>query len=208
MTEYYLEICRWLGLKTPQQVKPRLFIGQELFNRGESLIRKYGICEKDIVIGLNPGASFGSSKCWPAENFAELAELCQSRLGARIILFCGPGEQDIAQAIIGQSHAKIIDTSQDGIDLELLKPLVRRCNLLITNDTGPRHYAVALDVPVVVIMGPTDPRYTDSNLDQTIVIRKELPCSPCHRKVCPSRHECMTEIAPGEVFSAAEKLLT
>jgi heptosyltransferase-2 len=208
MTEYYLEICRWLGLKTPQQVKPRLFIGQELFNRAESLIRKYGICEKDIVIGLNPGASFGSSKCWPAENFAELAELCQSRLGARIILFCGPGEEDIAQAIIGQSHAKIIDTSQDGIGLELLKPLVRRCNLLITNDTGPRHYAVAFDVPVVVIMGPTDPRYTDSNLDQTIVIRRELPCSPCHRKVCPSRHECMTEIAPGEVFSAAEKLLT
>jgi heptosyltransferase-2 len=208
MTEYYLGICRWLGLKTPEQVKPRLFVGQELLGRGEALLRKYGIGEKDMVIGLNPGASFGSSKCWPAENFAEIAELCESRLGACIMLFCGPGEEDIAQAIITQSQAKIIDTGRDRIDLEMLKPLIRRCSLLITNDTGPRHYAVAFDIPVVVIMGPTDPRYTGANLERTIVIRKELDCSPCHKKICPRRHECMTGITPGEVFAAAEKLLT
>jgi len=208
MTEYYLEICRWLGLKLPQEVKPRLFVGQEVLRRGESLMQRYGICESDMVIGLNPGASFGSSKCWPTENFAELAELCERRLSAKIVLFSGPGEEDIARAIITQNHAKIIDTSQDGIDLELLKPLIRRCNLLITNDTGPRHYAVAFDVPVVVIMGPTDPRYTNSNLDNTIVLRKELPCSPCHKKVCPRQHECMTGITANEVFGAAEKLLS
>lgn len=77
MTEYYLEICRWLGLKTPQNVKPMLFIGEEIRKRGESLIRTYGIRENDMVIGLNPGASFGSSKCWPTEHFARLAELCE-----------------------------------------------------------------------------------------------------------------------------------
>jgi heptosyltransferase-2 len=207
MTEYYLEICRWLGLKTPGQAKPRLFVGEELLQRGKTLLLKYGIAEKDMVVGLNPGASFGSSKCWPTRNFAELAELCEKQLGARIMLFSGPGEEDIAQAIITQSQANIIDTRQDRIDLELLKPLIRRCNLMITNDTGPRHYAVAFDVPVVVIMGPTDPRHTSANLEHTIVIRKELDCSPCHKKVCPAKHECMTEITPGEVFAAAEELL-
>ena len=70
------------------------------------------------------------------------------------------------------------------IDLEVLKPLVKRCNLFITNDTGPRHYAVAFDVPIVVLMGSTDPRYTDANTERTIVVRKELDCSPCHKKVC------------------------
>lgn len=207
MTEYYLEICRWLGLKIPQHVKPRLFIGEEIRKCGEALIRKYGICEKDTIIGLNPGASFGSSKCWPTEHFAELAELCEKRLGAKTMLFTGPGEEDIAQAIIQKSHANIIDTGPDRIDLELLKPLVRRCNLLITNDTGPRHYAVAFDVPVVVIMGPTDHRYTNANLDHTIVIRKELLCSPCNKKVCPKQHECMTRITAEDVFAAAGKLL-
>jgi len=207
MTQYYLEICRWLGLKVPDPAKPRLFIGQELLRRGQSLIQKSGIQQNDLVIGLNPGASFGSSKCWPADYFAELAELCEKELGAKILLLSGPGEESIVRAILAKSQANIINSWPDKVDLELLKPLVRRCNLLITNDTGPRHYAVAFDVPVVVIMGPTDPRYTNSNLDHTIVLRKELPCSPCHKKVCPSRHECMTQITPGEVFSAAKKLL-
>jgi heptosyltransferase-2 len=207
MTQYYLEICRWLGLEVPQSAKPRLFINENLLERGQSLIRKYGIQEQDLVIGLNPGASFGASKCWPAEHFAKLAELCQAELNAKLLLFSGPGEEDIAQALVTQSRAKIIDTRGDHIDLELLKPLVRRCNLLVTNDTGPRHYAVAFDVPAVVIMGSTDPRYTASNLDKTIVIRKELDCSPCHKKVCPLDHECMTLITPAEVFTAATKLL-
>ena len=207
MTQYYLEICRWLGLEVPQSAKPRLFINENLLERGQSLIRKYGIQEQDLVIGLNPGASFGASKCWPAEHFAKLAELCQAELNAKLLLFSGPGEEAIAQALVTQSRAKIIDTRGDHIDLELLKPLVRRCNLLVTNDTGPRHYAVAFDVPAVVIMGSTDPRYTASNLDKTIVIRKELDCSPCHKKVCPLEHQCMTLITPAEVFTAATKLL-
>ena len=205
--ECYLEICRWLGLNVPENVQPRLFIGQQILERAESLFQKYGIRKNDIVIGLNPGASFGASKCWPPEYFAELAELCEKELGARILLFSGPGEEPIAQAVLKKSRADIINTRDEGVDLELLKPLVQRCNLLITNDTGPRHYAVALDIPVVVIMGPTDPRYTASNLDHTIVIRKELDCSPCHKKVCPREHQCMTEITAAEVFIAAKKLL-
>ena len=208
MGQYYLEICRWLGLDVPAQPRPTLFIGEELRQRGDALLAQYGIEEKDFVIGLNPGASFGSSKCWPAEYFAETAELCQDRFGAKVILFCGPGEEAIAQAILEQSKARIIDTRTGGFDLEVLKPLVKRCNLFITNDTGPRHYAVAFDVPIVVIMGPTDPRYTDDNTERTIVVRKELDCSPCHKKVCRRQHECMSEIRPAEVLAAAERLLS
>jgi heptosyltransferase-2 len=206
MTRYYLELCRWLGLDLPQAPKPRLYVGRQLQERGRSLLAKYGVDDSDLLVGLNPGASFGSSKCWPPEHFAKLAELCRKGLGAKTILFSGPGEDDIVQAILDRSRAEIIDTRPDRIDLELLKPLVQRCNLFITNDTGPRHYAVAFDVPVVVIMGPTDPRYTSANLDRTVVVRKELDCSPCHRKVCPRQHECMKGIEPSEVFSAAEHL--
>ncbi len=207
MGEYYLEICRWLGLDLPAQPKPTLFIGAPLRARGEALLAKYGIGARDFLVGLNPGASFGSSKCWPPEYFAELAELCQKNLRAKVILFSGPGEDDIAQAILERTHATIIDTRADRVDLELLKPLVQRCNLFITNDTGPRHYAVAFDVPVVVLMGPTDPRYTNANLERTAVVRKELDCSPCHKRVCPRQHECMRDIRPAQVWAAAEQLV-
>ncbi len=208
MGDYYLEICRWLGLDVPLQAKPRLFIGKELRKRGDALLAQYGVAEDDLLIGLNPGASFGSSKCWPPEHFAELAGLLRKGLDARIILFSGPGEEGIIQAILDRADIDLIDTRADKVDLELLKPLVKRCNLFITNDTGPRHYAVAFDVPTVVIMGPTDPRYTAANLDHTIVVRKELNCSPCHRKVCPRGHECMREIRPAEIFAAAERLVS
>ncbi len=208
MVDYYLELCRHLGLEIPNPVKPRLFIGEDLRQRGEALLRTYGIDESDFVIGLNPGASFGASKCWPPEYFAELAELCREHLATKVVLFSGPGEEAIIQAILDRTDADIIDTRAERVDLEMLKPLIQRCNLLITNDTGPRHYAVALDVPVVVIFGPTDPTYTATNLEQTLIVRKELTCSPCHKKVCPKQHECMREIKPAEVFAAAETLLS
>jgi heptosyltransferase-2 len=207
MQEYYLEICRWLGLTLPAVKKPTLFIRRQLQKRADDLLLKYGIRSNDTVIGLNPGASFGSSKCWPAHNFAKTAELFQQKFQAGILLLAGPGEEQIVHAIISKTTAKIINTAGDRIDLELLKPIIKRCDLLVTNDTGPRHYAVALDVPVVVIMGPTDPRYTSSNTDKTIVIRIEMDCSPCHKKICPAEHNCMTQITPEMVFEAGKKLL-
>jgi heptosyltransferase-2 len=207
MQDYYLEICRWLNLKMPAETNPRLFIGSELQKKGEETLRNYGIKEGDVVIGFNPGASFGSSKCWPAENFAATAELFTQKKGVKILLLTGRGEEKIAQAIMEKTVAPIINTANDHINLEMLKPLIKRCDLLITNDTGPRHYAVAFDIPVVVIMGPTDPRYTAKNLEKTVVIRTDTECSPCHKKICPTDHRCMTQITPQMVFEAGEKLL-
>jgi heptosyltransferase-2 len=207
MQEYYLEICRWMGLEPPIVSRPRLFIGDVLQRQGDELLQKYGIQSRDRIIGMNPGASFGSSKCWLPEYFARTAEMFLQEMNTKILLFSGPGEQGITAAIKAQARAPVIDTGPDNIDLEKLKPLIKRCDLLISNDTGPRHYAVALDVPVVVIMGPTDPGYTSANLEKTVVLRKELGCSPCHKKICPTDHRCMKEITPLMVFEAGKKLL-
>ncbi len=207
MGEYYIEICRWLGLELPSRPKPSLFIGEALARRADALLGKYGVARDGLLIGLNPGASFGSSKCWPPEYFAELAGKLRNAFDAKVILFSGPGEEGIIQAILDRTEVDLIDTRADRVDLEMLKPLVKRCNLFVTNDTGPRHYAVAFDVPTVVLMGSTDPRYTAANLDHSVVLRKELACSPCHKKVCPRGHECMREIRPAEVFAAAEQLV-
>lgn len=207
MVEYYLELCRWLGLKIPEEKKPRLFVSDSLQEKGDQLLDGYGIKPDDMVIGINPGAKFGSSKCWPPEYFAGLAELFAERWDCKILLFVGPGEEAIAQSIIETSTAPIINTGPDRVDLALLKPLIKRCRLLVTNDTGPRHYAVAFDIPVVVIMGPTDPRYTAAHLEKTLVVRHELDCSPCHKNQCPLDHKCMFMIKPEDVFQESEKLL-
>ncbi len=206
MPQYYLEIGRWLGLRMPERVKPSLYIGAETQRRADAFLAGYGVGADELVIGLNPGASFGPSKRWPAEYFAELAELIERRFGAKVILFFGPGEEEIAKRV-ALTKANVIDTSGDRVDLDLLKPLVKRCDVFVTNDTGPRQYAVAFDVPVVVMMGPTDPGYTSNNLERTEVIREQLDCMPCHKKVCPRGHECMRRIMPARVLEAVGRML-
>lgn len=208
MVSYYMELCSFLNLKVPDQTEPKLFFSGQLAQKGENLLKKYNINEDDMVIGLNPGAKFGSSKCWSPENFAKLAELFKEKFECKILLFAGPGEDSIAGSIVKAGKAGVINTGPDKIDLSLLKHMIKRCQLLVTNDTGPRHYAVAFDVPVVVVMGPTDPGYTDANLEKTIVLRKELDCSPCHKPKCPlDHHNCMKMIQPGEVFMESIELL-
>ncbi len=207
MVNYYMEICSWLHLRLPELIKPRLFLSDSLEQKGNQLLDSHGIKPDDMVIGMNPGAKFGSSKCWPPEYFARLADLFSKRWDCKILLFVGPGEKKIAQSIMETAKVAIINTGPDRVDLALLKHLIRRCRLLVTNDTGPRHYAVAFDVPVVVIMGPTDPRYTAANLEKTLVLRQDLDCSPCHKKKCPRDHECMLMIKPEAVLQGSEKLL-
>jgi heptosyltransferase-2 len=208
MVYYYLEICKELCLTPPKSLIPELFMSSSLKQKGMQILQKYGITKNDMVIGINPGAKFGSSKCWPPEYFARLVEMLDQQWQCKILLFAGPGENEIAKTIVDKSKAPVINTAPDEINLSLLKPLINRCQLLVTNDTGPRHYAVAFDVPVVVIMGPTDPRYTCANLEKTIVIRKHLACSPCHRKICPEgHHNCMRRITPEEVLLACIELM-
>ena len=207
MVDYYLEICRWLNLTTPLKFKPRLYMSAAVEEKGHRLLERYRISPDDTVIGINPGAQFGSSKCWPPLHFARLAELFAQHWNCKILLFIGPGEKEIGNKIVELSRANIINTGPDKVDLALLKPLIQRCRLLVTNDTGPRHYAVAFNIPVVVIMGPTDPRYTQANLEKTIVLRRESECSPCHLKECTLDHSCMTGISPETVMKAGKKLL-
>ncbi len=207
MLDYYLNLCRWMGMSVRDKPSPSFSITEELTREAHRLMEGYGIKEGEVVIGLNPGAKFGSSKCWPPEHFAALADLIEQRLGYKMLLLVGPGEDEIAAEIMKRTTSALINTGPDRIDLGLLKPVIDRCALLVTNDTGPRHYATALGKPVVVLMGPTDARYTQSNLEETVVLQMNLPCSPCHKKQCPEEHECMRGILPDEVMVAIEKLL-
>jgi heptosyltransferase-2 len=207
MVDYYMEICRSLDFQIPQSIIPRLYCSQAVVQEGTRLMESCGISDGDVVVGMNPGARFGSSKCWPPAHFARLAELLVQRWNCKIMLFTGPGENELGRQIVRLSRAEIIFPGSDHINLELLKPLIQRCQLLVTNDTGPRHYAVAFDIPVVVLMGPTDHRFTNANLDKTIILRRDLECAPCHDKECALHHSCMEQIVPQAVLQAAEELL-
>ena len=84
---------------------------------------------------------------------------------------------------------------------------MRRAELLVTTDSGPRHFAAAFNRPVVTLFGPTHIAWTETHHPLAVHLRKEVPCGPCQRRVCPLDHRCMRELTPAEVFAAALSVL-
>ncbi len=188
MIERYLRLTRQLGCPDA---------GTEL---------ELGVERKppEPLLVVTPGASFGSSKLWPPEHFARACDAIAGRRGLRVVLAPAPSELPIARDVVARmkEKAEVVDVPLAG-----LVELIARATLVLTNDTGPRHVAVALGVPAVVLMGPTDPRHTAHHLERQRVLREEVPCAPCHLETCPIDHRCMTRLAPERAVVAAEELL-
>ncbi len=157
---------------------------------------------------LNPGAQYGAAKLWKAEHFAALADRLVDERGATVLLSATPKERHIVEAIRGHMRRPAVDLSVAGMTLGSLKEVVRRCDLMVTNDTGPRHVAAALGVPVVTVFGPTFPEWTDIYYPAERQVSIPVFCGPCQKKVCPLDHRCMTGVTPDMVWDASLQLLT
>ncbi|MEM7164593.1 MAG: lipopolysaccharide heptosyltransferase II [Planctomycetota bacterium] len=206
MVLQYLELVGVVGALGDGR-GPTLSIPAEVAARGAASLQRLGVQPDDRLVGFNPGASFGPSKIWPAEYVAATADHYQ-RAGYRAAVLCGPGEEDLAREIEAQMETTPINTADAVLPLDELKVALARCELVITTDTGPRHMATSLGVPTVCLMGSTDPRYTNSHLGPCIVLQKDVPCGPCHLKVCPyDHHRCMREILPAEVIAAGDRVV-
>jgi heptosyltransferase-2 len=204
MPSYYHDILDHLGLP-PGGQRGRLVVTAEERREIDAWLSARGVAPYEPLVVLNAGASYGSSKLWEPERFAAVARHFRER-GATVLLLAGPAEVEMVRGIARASGAlAAIDPVQR---VGMLKPTLERAALLVTTDSGPRHVAVAFDVPVVCLMGPNDRRYTDYCLEKTALIRKDLECSPCQRKVCPlGHHLCMRSIEIDEVVRAGEDLM-
>ena len=206
MGDYYLNLCAQLGCKITSG-KPEIFISGGCENKADELFKKYNIGKKPFFL-LSPGASYGSSKLWTAEGFARTADSLKEVVDCDIVLTCGPGEIELADEIEKLSQSRLINLSRASISLDVFKVVVKRCKLLIALDSGPRHFAVALNRPVVVLMGPNGPKYTESKYEIGKVIREDIECSPCQLKTCPTDRRCMTMITPEKVVQTCMDLIS
>ena len=157
-------------------------------------------------VAINPGATFGSAKRWIPERFARVADALAGHYDAHIVIIGGPGE-----VAMGQAVEKAMATTPLNLvgktSLRQLMAILARCDLLVTNDSGPMHVAAALGTAVAAIFGPTDPTTTSPFSPSSRLVRKAVDCSPCLLRDCPSDHRCMSEIAVEDVLEAAEGLL-
>jgi lipopolysaccharide heptosyltransferase II len=159
-----------------------------------------------LMIGLCPGAEYGPAKRWLPERFAEAAAKITAQSSAQWILLgtkkdAAIGEQ-IAAAIGDHCVNRIGQTT-----LEQLIDELRRCSLLLTNDTGTMHLAALVGVPVVAVFGSTEPRLTGPLGNGHIVLRHHVECSPCFLRECPIDFRCMKAVSADEVANAVLSML-
>jgi heptosyltransferase-2 len=213
--KYYMGLAHYLG-SASRDLRMELFVTPGELRDAREVLRRGGL-DADVdrpasqgrppLILLNPGAAFGAAKLWKAEYFAELADRLIDELGATVLVSAAPKERPIVEAVKRYMRHAPVDLSNKGIDLGSLKEIVRRCDLMVTNDTGPRHIAAAMGVPVVTVFGPTHPEWTEIYYPKERQVAVKVFCGPCQKKTCPLDHRCMTRVTPAMVFDASAGLL-
>lgn len=169
------------------------------------LLAGAGIGADDFVLGINPGATFGSAKRWYPERFAAVAGQLSTDWQAKVVVTGGPAETGMAgeiAAVLGSACLNVAGKT----DVRQLMALIKRCNFFITNDSGPMHIAAAFNVPQVAVFGSTDHRTTYPYADNAVVVRNDIDCAPCLKRECPTDHRCMTSITVEQVVAVARKL--
>lgn len=199
--EYYLGMLRPLGCEEPA-ASPRLVLFREEETAMAKRLAESGISGAELLIGLNPGSTYGGAKRWLPERFAETADRLAGQLNAKVLIVGARGEEPLAQAIAGRITSKTVILSGKTSVRELMAA-VKRCAVVVTNDTGPMHIAAAFGVPVVAVFGPTDWRTTAPFGTGHALVRQPVDCSPCLLRECPIDHRCMTRVTVDEVVQAA-----
>ncbi len=178
-----------------------LFVTEEEERQAEMVLAETSGRAQAPLVALAPGASYGSSKLWPAESFARVGDALADA-GARIVLLGAPSEQALVARVRAAMRHLAIELTAPG-SLGALKAVLRRSRVLVCNDAGARHVAVAFGVPCVVMFGPTSLEKTNLNLSRVQALSVDVPSRPCYQRTCPIDHRCMTRIEPERVIAAA-----
>jgi heptosyltransferase-2 len=210
IVESYLEIARRAGCAAGS-VRTELFTTADDEAAADRAWDRLGLPggAPAPVVCLNTGGAFGPAKNWPEAQFATLARRLVDSTGVAVLVVCGPGERASARAIAARAdHPRVVSLAAEVVSIGLTKACIRRSALLITTDSGPRHFAAAFDVPVVTLFGPTHPAWTRTYHPRAFHLFHPVACGPCQRPVCPlGHHRCMRDLTPDAVFHAAVRLL-
>ena len=153
---------------------------------------------------INPGAAW-PNKRWPPERFGAVARHLRARHGWPSIVAWGPGEEDLARAVVaaaGGAAALAPATS-----LGELLAIVGAAGLVVSGDTGPLHLAAALGTPIVGIYGPTDPARNGPWSPADVTLSRNRACACHHQRRCTAAAWCLGELGVDEVSAAVDRRL-
>jgi heptosyltransferase II len=201
--DLYKKLLEPLGIQK-SKTAPRLFVSEKEVSESKELLYQRGYKKGQTLIGINPGASYGSAKCWPPDRFRALAlELMQE---GSLVFFGDSSTFSLVKEICNGLPEQVMNLA--GVtSLRELACIIKDCDLLVTNDSGPMHIAAAFGTPLIALFGSTDDEATGPYGKPEAVINKRVPCSPCFKRVCPIDFPCMKGISVEEVVETARNIL-
>lgn len=206
--DYFLDLAYAAGCPpAPRQVELATLPADE--RAADAVWKKFRFPRDGRVVVLNTGGAFGAAKLWPTGYFASLARRLAVEERRWVLVICGPAERELAREIVrGARHPRVQSLADERMSIGLSKACVRHAELMVTTDSGPRHFAAAFDVPVVTLFGPTAMEWSENYHPQAVHLQLELDCVPCQRRICPlGHHRCMRDLSIDEVFRAVQQRL-
>jgi len=201
---HYLHLAAALGAN-PEPLPPFLAVTRE---EVEAVQRKFSLGADAPWFGLNPGAEYGPAKRWLPDRFLAAAIETQKQSNCRWLILGGPADAalatGLAQGLSGAFPSAPPMNLAGKTTLRELCALLKRCRVLLTNDTGPMHVAAAVGTPVVALFGSTSPQLTGPGLPgepRHRLLHSTAACSPCFRRECPIDFRCMTAISVERVVT-------
>ncbi len=203
--EYFLNIARAAGIR-PKDTSYEFFVEDADREYIAGLLQRSGVAASDRVVVLCPGGNW-DPKRWAAENFAKLGDLLVKEFGARVVLAAAKKDILLAEEIDHMMKAPAI-IAAGKTSLKQLGALLERASLVIANDTGPMHMAVAVGVKTIALFGPTSPAITGpyGTGDYAVISRHEKCEVPCYDVTC-TNNTCMQAIAVDDVLQVAAGML-
>lgn len=206
--DYYLTLAEHLGC---QNVSRELELAATSANEAaaDRVWDELGLANGQETITLCPGSAFGPAKHWPTEYFAELATRIVDVRDCNVLVACGPAERENAHEIARLANRdRVVSLADEPLSIGLTKACLRRSQLAVATDSGPRHLAAGFGVPTVALFGSTDPRWSINYNPHEIYLNETVPCGPCAQRVCPlQHHRCMKDLRVERVFEAVHSLL-
>lgn len=204
LVKTYKELLLPLGIP-PSETEPRIHLLDEEREEAEAMLRRLGVPEQRKLVGINPGAAYGSAKCWLPERFREVTERLIEDPEVYVAYFGDATGAPLVKRICAELPKRVINLA-GATSLRQLAALIEACDVFLTNDSGPMHMASALGTPLVALFGSTSDVKTGPYRQGT-VIHKHVECSPCYLRQCPIDFRCMTQITADEVYQALQEKL-
>ena len=204
--DMYLDVLTQLGVKNLEHNGLEIFPSEEHFNNAEDFWRNHGVFGSDKLIGFNIGSAV-VTKRWAPERFAQVADHFAAK-GYKPVFFGGTMDEEMVQeAISFMKTTPVVATGS--FTIGTLAAAMRRCSLIITNDSGPMHVAISQKVPIVAMYGPSSPKLYGPYTKDATIVTAQPPCQGCAsgmKHKCDDM-QCITRLYVEQVIEAAEKML-